>query len=269
MEQLKAISRRFRPLLQDGTRPVEFIGRVAAEVPPLLRHGMRRRDFRYYMDLCGVQALRFALWHLAGFVLICLLMGMVMAVNGQIQLSKLGQEIFVVDAVGFVVLKELGPLMVAMVLTGWAGSAFAAEIGTMKLDEQISALETMGIRPESFLVFPKLTAMLISMPVLTVFGNVAGIVGGMLIGVTIMKIPFVAYWTRTIEVLDVTTFLLGTAKSIPFAILITLAGCYCGFNAANNSQGVGRGATKAVVASIFLVVVADVLITVLYSFIGY
>lgn len=142
-------------------------------------------------------------------------MGMVMAVNGQIQLSKLGQEIFVVDAVGFVVLKELGPLMVAMVLTGWAGSAFAAEIGTMKLDEQISALETMGIRPESFLVFPKLTAMLISMPVLTVFGNVAGIVGGMLIGVTIMKIPFVAYWTRTIEVLDVTTFLLGTAKSIP------------------------------------------------------
>ena len=262
MEQLKAISRRFRPLLQDGTRPVEFIGRVAAEVPPLLRHGMRRRDFRYYMDLCGVQALPIVL-------LICLLMGMVMAVNGQIQLSKLGQEIFVVDAVGFVVLKELWPLMVAMVLTGWAGSAFAAEIGTMKLDEQISALETMGIRPESFLVFPKLTAMLISMPVLTVFGNVAGIVGGMLIGVTIMKIPFVAYWTRTIEVLDVTTFLLGTAKSIPFAILITLAGCYCGFNAANNSQGVGRGATKAVVASIFLVVVADVLITVLYSFIGY
>ena len=117
----------------------------------------------------------------------------------------------------------------------------------------------MGIRPESVLVLPKLTAMLISMPVLTVFGNVAGIVGGMLIGVTIMKIPFVAYWTRTIEVLDVTTFLLGTAKSIPFAILITLAGCYCGFNAANNSQGVGRGATKAVVASIFLVVVADII----------
>ena len=97
VEQLKAISRRFRPLLQDGTRPVEFIGRVAAVGPPLLRHGMRRRDFRYYMDLCGVQALPIVL-------LICLLMGMVMAVNGQIQLSKLGQEIFVVDAVGFVVL---------------------------------------------------------------------------------------------------------------------------------------------------------------------
>ena len=176
VEPLKAIGRSFRPLLQDGTRPVEFIGRVAAEFPPLLRHGMRARDFAYYMNLCGVQALPIVL-------LICFLMGMVMAVNGQIQLSKLGQEIYVVDAVGFVVLKELGPLMVAMVLTGWAGSAFAAEIGTMKLDEQVSALETMGIRPESFLVFPKLAAMLISMPVLTIFGNVAGIAGGMVIGV--------------------------------------------------------------------------------------
>lgn len=262
VKQLWAISRRFRPLLQDGSGPVEFIGRVATEIPPLLKHGMRQRDFRYYMDLCGVQALPIV-------TLICLLMGMVMAVNGQIQLSKLGQEIYVVDGVGFVVLKELGPLMVAMVLTGWAGSAFAAEIGTMKLDEQISALETMGIRPESFLVFPKLTAMLISMPILTVFGNIAGIVGGMIVGVTLMKIPLITYWTRTIEVLDVVTFLLGTAKSIPFAILITLAGCYCGFNAANDSQGVGRGATRAVVSSIFLVVVADVLVTVLYSFIGY
>lgn len=262
VESLKAITRSFRPFLQNGTRPVEFIGRVAAEVPPLLRHGMRFRDFAYYMNLCGVQALPIVL-------LICFLMGMVMAVNGQIQLSKLGQEIYVVDAVGFVVLKELGPLMVAMVLTGWAGSAFAAEIGTMKLDEQVSALETMGIRPESFLVFPKLAAMLISMPVLTVFGNVAGIAGGMAIGVTTMKIPLVAYWTRTLEVLNVTTFLLGTAKSIPFAILITMAGCYCGFNAAPDSQGVGRGATKAVVTSIFLVVVADVLVTVFYSFAGH
>ncbi len=261
-QQLQAISRRFRPLLQDGTRPLEFIGRVAAELPALFRNGMRQRDLRYYLDLCGVQALPIV-------VLICLLMGMVMAVNGQIQFSKLGQEIFVADAVGLIVLKELGPLMVAMVMTGWAGSAFAAEVGTMKLDEQISALETMGIRPESFLVFPKLAAMLISMPILTIFGDAAGILGGMIIGVTSMKIPPVAYWTRTLEALDITTFVLGAAKSIPFALLITFAGCYCGFNAANNSQGVGRGATKAVVCSIFLIVVADVFITVLYSFIGY
>ncbi|MDR0932774.1 MAG: ABC transporter permease [Victivallales bacterium] len=261
-QQLRAISRHFRPLLQDGTRPVEFIGRIAAEVPDLLRHGMRGRDFRYYLDLCGVQALPIVL-------LICLLMGMVMAINGQIQLSKFGQELLVADAVGLVVVKELGPLMVALVMTGWAGSAFAAEIGTMKLDEQICALETMGIRPESFLVFPKLSAMLLSMPLLTIFGNVAGILGGMLVGITIMKITPVAYWTRTLEAINITTFVLGVLKSFPFAILVTFAGCFCGFNAANNSQGVGRGATKAVVSSIFLIVVADVIITVLYSFIGY
>jgi phospholipid/cholesterol/gamma-HCH transport system permease protein len=121
VEPLKAIGRHFRPFLQDGTRPVEFIGRVAAEIPPLLRHGMRWRDFRYYMNLCGVQALPIVL-------LICFLMGMVMAVNGQIQFRNWAGD-FVVDAVGFVILKELGPLMV--VGDGadrLAGSAFAAEI---------------------------------------------------------------------------------------------------------------------------------------------
>ncbi len=260
--QLEQIKKHVQQRLQDGTRPVEFIGRVASAFPLLFRNGLRKREFYYYLDLCGIQALPI-------ISLICLLTGMVLAVNGQIQLSKFGQEIFVVDSVGFIVLKELGPLMTAMVMTGWAGSAFAAEIGTMKLDEQISALETLGIRPEAFLVYPKLSAMLITLPILTVVGNIMGIFGGLLIGVTLMRSPFAAYWGRTLEVLNPITFLLGVCKSIPFAVLITLAGCYWGFNAENNSQGVGRGATRAVVSSIFLVVVSDVLLTVLYSFIGY
>lgn len=243
--------------------PIVFIGRVASVLPQLRNpRRLRLRETLYYLDLCGVKSLPIVL-------AICFLMGVVMAVNGQIQLSKVGQEIFVVDLVGFAVLKEFGPLMVALIGTGRAGSAFAAEIGTMKVDEEISALETMGITPEAYLVLPKLIAMLIALPLLTVFGDAAGLLGGMLIGTTTMGIPVPTYWSRSLEVLDYMTFLLGALKSLAFAVLVTLAGCYCGFVAQNDALGVGRAATSAVVASIFLVVIADVVITILYSFIGY
>ena len=166
-------------------------------------------------------------------------------------------------------LKEFGPLMVAMIATGRAGSAFAAEIGTMKVNEEISALRTMGIRPEEYLVLPKLIAMLIAMPLLATIGDVAGIAGGMAVGVTYLDLPVAVYWERTIQALSAMTFLLGIVKCAVFAILISLCGCYCGFSAEGDAQGVGRGATRAVVSSIFFVVVADAVLTLLYSFIGY
>ena len=249
--------------IRPGYEPIIFIGRVSSAIPLLFqRNGLRKKEFLYYLDLCGVRSLPIVL-------AICFLMGAVLAINGQIQLSKVGTEIYVVDAVGFSVLKVLGPLMVAIMATGRAGSAFAAEIGTMKVDEEISALATLGIRPEAYLVLPKLLAMLVALPVLTVFGDLAGLLGGMAIGVTSMGITPAAYWSRSVEVLDSITFLLGAAKSFVFAVLITLAGCYCGFNASSDALGVGRAATSAVVVSIFLVVIAEAVLTILYSFIGY
>ncbi len=243
--------------------PVIFVGRVAAVLPLLFaRRGIRKREFGYYLDLCGARSLPIVL-------AICYLMGLVLGIQAALQMQKVGTEIFVVDLVGFSVLKEFGPLMVAMIATGRAGSAFAAEIGTMKVEEEISALETMGIRPEAYLVLPKLLAMLIALPVLTVFGDFAGIAGGFTVGVTTLGLPVSAYWTRSVEVLDALTFLLGVLKSVVFAVLVTLSGCYCGFRASADAQGVGRAATSAVVCSIFLVVIADALITILYSFIGY
>lgn len=123
------------------TEPVVFIGRVASALPLLRqKRQLRIKEILYYLDLCGAQSLPLVL-------LICFLMGGVLAINGQIQLSKFGSEIFIVDMVGFSVLKEFGPLMVALIATGQAGSAFASEIGTMKVDEEISALETLSIRP--------------------------------------------------------------------------------------------------------------------------
>jgi len=243
--------------------PVIFVGAVVSVLPGIFRkRGLRKKDLVYYMDLCGTRSLGVVL-------LISALMGMVLALQGALQLRKVGTDIFVVDLVGFAVLKEFGPLMVAIIATGRAGSAFAAEIGTMKVNEEIYALKTLGVAPESFLVTPKLIAMLIAMPVLTVFSDAAGIFGGLAVGVTFMNIPITAYVERTFNVLDEITFLLGVLKCSVFSVLITLAGCYCGFQAEGDAQGVGRGATKAVVLSIFLVIIADAIMTLLYSFIGY
>ena len=127
----------------------------------------------------------------------------------------------------------------------------------------------MGIRPEAYLVLPKLIAMLVAMPLLAVIGDVAGIAGGMIVGVTYLDLPLAVYWERTIHSLNGITFLLGVLKCAVFSILVSLCGCYCGFAAEGDAQGVGRGATRAVVSSIFFVVIADAVMTMLYSFIGY
>ena len=258
-----ALRRVCRGFAEEFSPPFEFLGGVVMVLPQIFKpRGVRRRELYYYLDLCGVRSLVIV-------IMISVLMGAVLAIQSALQLRKFGTEIFVVDLVGFAVLKEFGPLMVAMVAIGRAGSAFAAEIGTMKVNEEISALQTLGIRPEAFLVLPKLLAMLLALPVLTIIGDLAGLLGGMFVGVSFLGLTAEVYTERTFSVLNNITFLLGVLKCIPFAVLITLAGCYCGFTATGDALGVGRGATKAVVLSIFLVVIADAVMSVLYSFIGY
>ena len=250
-------------LIRKITDPLIFLGAVMLAVPSFFtRRGFRKRELGYYLDLCGLQSVPIV-------VLICFLMGAGVALQSVLQLRKFGTEVFTADLVGFAVLKEFGPLMVAIIATGRAGSAFAAEIGTMKVNEEISALQTMGIRPEGYLVLPKLFAMLAVMPLLAVIGDVAGLAGGMAIGVSYTDLTVAVYWERTLSALNSITFLLGIVKSAVYAVLISLCGCYCGFSAEGDAQGVGRGATRAVVSSIFFVVIADAIMTILYSFIGY
>lgn len=240
-----------------------FIGKFAAVLPYIFtRRKMRWKDVGYYLDQCGSRSLPIVL-------VICGLMGIILGIQAAIQMKKFGTEIYVADLVGFSILKELGPLMVAMIATGRAGSAFAAEIGSMKAEEELSALSTMGIKPEAFLILPKMVAMLIALPILTVFGDLAGLLGGLLVGVLYVDIPATAYWARTTAVLTSMTLVMGALKSFVYAFLITLAGCRAGFAADPDAQGVGRGATAAVVDSIFLVVIANAVLTILYSFIGY
>jgi phospholipid/cholesterol/gamma-HCH transport system permease protein len=241
-----------------------FLGELLKAIKEIILHPskLRVRDMFYYMDLCGSQAVPIVLC-------ICYLMGVILGFQGALQAQKIGAEIYVADAVGFSILKELGPFMVAVISTGRAGSAFAAEIGTMKVDEEISALETMGFSPVGFLVVPKLLAMLFTMPLLIVFGDFAGLLGGFTVGITMMGLTPVSYIDRTFEVLLPSTLTMGVLKGVVFAVIISLVGCMRGFQSSSDAQGVGRATTSAVVTSIFLVVVSDAVLTRLYTMWGY
>jgi phospholipid/cholesterol/gamma-HCH transport system permease protein len=223
---------------------------------------LRWSSFFYYLDMCGALALPIVL-------LICFLMGVILAFQAAVQMQKYGADIFVADLVGFSMLKEFGPLMVAIIATGRAGSSFAAEIGSMKAEEEISALTTMGISPVRFLVVPKLLAMVIALPVLIIFADAAGIIGGMAVCWGFLGLPMESYLSRTAEVLSPMVLVLGVLKGVFFGAMITLVGCRAGFRSTADSQGVGRAATDAVVRCILFLVVADALITVIYSFWGY
>lgn len=251
-------------IVRAAAEPVAFFGAALIGCrDALLSPGrLRKRDLFYYIDLCGVQSVPIV-------VLICYLMGLILGFQGATQMRKFGAEIYVADMVGFSVLKELGPFMVAVICTGRAGSAFAAEIGTMRTDDEINALDTMGILPERFLIAPKMLAMLIVMPLLTVFGDVAGLLGGLSVGVLYMDLPASAYIERSAAVLNMLSFTSGILKSFVFAVLITLCGCYQGFRSEPDAQGVGRSATGAVVLSIFAVTAADAVITVIYTLWGW
>lgn len=243
---------------------VAFWGETAASLALLMRNPRKLRwsNFAYYMDMCGALALPIV-------ILICFLMGITIAFQAAVQMQKFGTEIFVADLVGFSMLKEFGPLMVALIATGRAGSSFAAEIGAMKAEEEISALTTMGISPVRFLVVPKLLAMVIAMPILTVFGDIAGLLGGLAVGNFYLGLTAETYISRTAEVLTPMVFVLGVVKSFFFGAMIALVGCREGFRSAPDSQGVGRAATGAVVRSILFLIILDTVLTVLYSFWGY
>ena len=241
-----------------------FWGEVACSVGLLLCNPrkLRWKNFFYYMDMCGATALPIVL-------LICFLMGITVAFQAAVQMRKFGTEIFVADLVGFSMLKEFGPLMVALIATGRAGSSFAAEIGAMKAEEELSALSTMGISPVRFLVVPKLLAMIISMPLLTVFGDIAGLAGGLAVFRCFLDMPSSTYIDRIGEVLTPMVFVLGVVKGVFFGAMIALVGCREGFRSQPDSQGVGRSATRAVVRAILFLIVIDTIMTVLYSFWGY
>ena len=200
--------------------------------------------------------------------LITFFIGLILALQSAYELRRFGAINLVATAVAISMSRELGPLITAIVVIGRSGSAFAAEIGTMKVTEEIDALETMAISPVHFLVAPKFLAMIVMLPCLTIWANFMGILGGSLFGVAQADFTFLRYLQASVDSLFLRDIVTGLIKSVMFGITITAVGCLEGLSTGAGAEEVGRSTTRAVVMSIFLVVLVDLVFTVLFFFVG-
>jgi phospholipid/cholesterol/gamma-HCH transport system permease protein len=198
--------------------------------------------------------------------LISFFVGLILALQGAYELRRLGALQLVANAVAVSMTRELGPLMTAIVVIGRSGSAFAAEIGTMKVNEEIDALETMALEPVPFLVAPKFLAMMLMVPCLTTWADLMGVLGGGSFGVTSAGFTWTTYIRATLNAIALRDILLGLVKAFMFGVVITAVGCQEGFSTGLGSEEVGRSTTSAVVKSIFLVVAVDLVFTAIFYF---
>lgn len=200
--------------------------------------------------------------------LISFLVGVILAFQSAIQLRQYGAGIFVADLVGLAVVREMGPMMAAIVVAGGTGAGFAAALGNMRVNEEVDALETLGISPVDFLVRPRLIAVTIMLPILTLYANLLGILGGLFVSSTLLSIPASAYWIETQNRVGVTDVSIGIIKSFVFGIIIALVGCWRGMQCGRDTAGVGIATSSAVVTSIMLIVLGDALFAVIYNALG-
>ncbi|WP_430398848.1 MlaE family lipid ABC transporter permease subunit [Ferrovibrio sp.] len=248
---------------REGRRFITFIGRV---VEAFARIAISPRRLRFtsvvfHMEQTGLNALP-----IVG--LISFLIGVVMAYQGADQLRQFGAEVFVVNLVGVSVLRELGILLTAIVVAGRSGSAFTAQIGSMKVNEEVDAIRTLGLDPVEVLVVPRVLALIITLPLLAFFADIMGLLGGALMAwVTLDITPFL-FFQRLHEAVSLNSFLVGLVKAPVFAALIAMVGCYEGLRVKRDAESVGRLTTRSVVQSIFLVIVADALFSIFFSALG-
>ena len=192
--------------------------------------------------------------------------GVILALQAAYQLRRFGALIYVANLVGVSITRELGPILTAIIVAGRSGSAFAAEIGSMKAAEEIDALISMGINPVRFLIVPKLIALMVMLPSLTLFSDAIGLLGGFLLSVTALEIHPYNYFQQTINALLIKDLLTGLTKAWAFSVVITMVGAYEGFKVEGGAEEVGRRTTASVVSSIFLVIVFDFIFTTLFYY---
>jgi phospholipid/cholesterol/gamma-HCH transport system permease protein len=226
-----------------------------------------RAQFRFSDCLVEMQECGAMVLPIVG--LISFLVGIIMAYQGAVQLRQFGADVYVADLVGLSVVREMGPMMAAIVLAGRTGAAFAATLATMKANEEIDALETLGVAPVDFLVMPRLTALFIMMPLLAVYSNFLGILGGMVISWSILDIPTSLYWSETKSIVDLSDLSTGLIKAATFGLIIGLSGCLRGLRSDRSAAGVGRAATSAVVTGILLIIVTDAIYAVIFNALGW
>jgi len=214
----------------------------------------RPRDLMLLIQECGVDALPIV-------TLISFLVGLILAFVGAVQLEMFGAQIFVANLVGIAMVRVLGAVMAGIVMAGRTGAAFAAQLGTMQVNEEIDALKTMGISPMEFLVLPRMLALVLMMPLLCVFADLMGILGGLIVGVGLLDIGLIQYLNQTKAALNLNHFFIGIFQAGVFGVLVALAGCLKGIECGRSASAVGDATTSAVVTSIVAITVATAIVT--------
>ncbi len=240
-----------------------FIGKSFLAFADLLRGKARYRkpDLFLFIQECGAQALPIV-------TLISLLVGLILAFVGAVQLQMFGAQIYVANLVGLGMAREMGAMMTGIIMAGRTGAAFAAQLGTMQVNEEIDAFQTLGVDPMQFLVLPRMLALLLMMPLLCLYADFMGILGGTIVATGLLDISFAQYFEQTCTALHLRDFSLGLIKSVVFGLIVALCGCMQGMNCGRNASAVGQAATSAVVQSIVWIVVFDAALTILYSILG-
>lgn len=249
--------------LEQGRDLINFLGATVIAFLAAMRHPGRIRVAALitHMETAGLNALP-----IVG--LLSFLIGVVMAYQGVDQLRRFGAEIFVVNIVGIGMLREMGILMTAIIVAGRSGSAYAAQIGTMAVSQEIDAMRTIGLDPMDLLVLPRVLALCIVLPLLTFYANILGILGGAVMAMVELDIGLVQFMRQMNAAVDITHFWVGMIKAPVFGYVIAMVGCFEGLRVSGSAESVGRMTTRAVVEGVFLVIVLDALASVMFSILG-
>lgn len=260
---LYTIGMRAVTLTQAMREATTFIGEVILSVFYILRRPgrFRWRDCLSEMQQCGAYALP-----IVG--LINFLAGVTLAYTGAVILRQFGGDIYVADLVGLSMVREMASVMTATVIAGRTGAAFAAQLANMKANEEVDALVTLGMSPVDFLVAPRVIALALMMPLLAMYANCVGIIGGMVVARGVLEIPPSAYWVEMLTTVTTPDVMAGLIKASTFGVIVGVCGCLRGFQADRSAAGVGQAATSAVVTAILLIVVADSIYAVVFNILG-
>jgi phospholipid/cholesterol/gamma-HCH transport system permease protein len=240
-----------------------FIGDASLAFGRLLigKARFQRSDFLSSVQLCGMESLPIV-------SLISLLVGLILAFVGAVQLRMFGAQIYVADLVGIAMVRVMGAIMAGIIMAGRIGAAFAAELGTMQVNEEIDALETMGISPMEFLVLPRMLALSLMMPLLCLYADLMGMLGGLIVGVGMLQLNIFEYFNQTRGAVTLTYMWIGLFQSAVFGVLVALAGCLRGMQCGRSASAVGNATTSAVVTGIVSIIVATAIITVICDVLG-
>ncbi|MFC2131734.1 MlaE family ABC transporter permease [Bacteroidota bacterium] len=252
-----------KTLLKDTVLFIEFLGSLVIKMLSLLIKpgNMRWKDFPYHFTETGVHAVPIT-------ILIVFLIGLISGYQGALQLSQFGADILIADLIGISITRELAPLMTAILVAGRSGSAFAAEIGTMKVSEEIDALESMGFDYMNFLVLPRVMSVMLAMPILIMLTDLAGILGGLVAAITTLDITVAGYINELHRAIDFSDIFSGMSKAVVFGFLIATVGCFKGMQVRGGAESVGKYTTASVVSGIFLIILFDALFTYIFSILG-